>query len=291
MLEDSAEIMHQLSARSAQRYVENVNAPCVHRELVGFERDQWIDSRSSPRRHDACDRGDRDNHHSYPDVAECVRGRHAVEERRQVPHQDVRRPQTRQNTGDRNDHRVLEHEPHVSCTCAPSAVRIPNSRARCATLYDSTPNRPTPAIARAAMANVLSNRADSRGFASRVPRTNRVADLGAGQFQVQNGLETARTVPDRTLSAYAWSDAACATCLLPMCPRLESRVAELTVTITCPTCAKRTVETMPTDRCVIYYECGACGSVIKPKAGDCCVYCSYGDRRCPFIQDSTPCPG
>jgi len=27
MLEDSAEIMHQLSARSAQRYVEDVNAP------------------------------------------------------------------------------------------------------------------------------------------------------------------------------------------------------------------------------------------------------------------------
>jgi hypothetical protein len=68
-------------------------------------------------------------------------------------------------------------------------------------------------------------------------------------------------------------------------------VANLAVTITCPSCAHHSTETMPTDRCVFFHECRGCGSVLKPKPGDCCVYCSYGDRRCPFVQDSTECPG
>jgi len=33
---------------------------------------------------------------------------------------------------------------------------------------------------------------------------------------------------------------------------------------------------MPVDSCQFVYECVSCGDVIKPKAGDCCVNCSYG---------------
>ena len=68
-------------------------------------------------------------------------------------------------------------------------------------------------------------------------------------------------------------------------------MADLIVTITCPSCARRSTETMPTDQCVIFYECGGCGSILKPKSGDCCVYCSYGDKWCPSVQDATECPG
>ncbi len=67
-------------------------------------------------------------------------------------------------------------------------------------------------------------------------------------------------------------------------------MANLSVTIICPTCRHAAVEVMPTDRCVYFYECAGCGTVLQPKTGDCCVYCSYGDKRCPFVQDSTPCP-
>ena len=28
-----------------------------------------------------------------------------------------------------------------------------------------------------------------------------------------------------------------------------------------------------------------CGALLKPKPGDCCVYCSYGDVACPPIQE------
>lgn len=62
-------------------------------------------------------------------------------------------------------------------------------------------------------------------------------------------------------------------------------MVELTATLTCPHCGHSSIETMPTDRCVFFYECLGCGAVLKPKPEDCCVFCSYGDRPCPAIQD------
>ena len=57
-------------------------------------------------------------------------------------------------------------------------------------------------------------------------------------------------------------------------------------TITCPACGHRATETMPTDACQFFYDCKGCKSVLKPMAGDCCVFCSYGDVKCPPIQES-----
>ncbi|MCC6923404.1 MAG: hypothetical protein IT525_10160 [Nitrosomonas sp.] len=55
-------------------------------------------------------------------------------------------------------------------------------------------------------------------------------------------------------------------------------------TLTCPVCGYARTETMPTDACQWFYECGLCHTVLKPKLGDCCVYCSYGTVPCPPIQ-------
>ena len=55
-------------------------------------------------------------------------------------------------------------------------------------------------------------------------------------------------------------------------------------TVTCPECGHRSTHTMPTDACQYIHECAACGVTLKPKPGDCCVYCSYGDVPCPPIQ-------
>jgi hypothetical protein len=57
-------------------------------------------------------------------------------------------------------------------------------------------------------------------------------------------------------------------------------------TITCPRCGLKATETMPTDACRYAYECSFCGTLLKPKAGDCCVFCSYGDVPCPPIQEA-----
>lgn len=54
--------------------------------------------------------------------------------------------------------------------------------------------------------------------------------------------------------------------------------------ITCPHCGFSKKETMPTDSCHILYQCEKCGETLWPKAGDCCVYCSYGTVPCPPIQ-------
>lgn len=55
-------------------------------------------------------------------------------------------------------------------------------------------------------------------------------------------------------------------------------------TLTCPVCGHRTTESMPQDACQWYYECERCNSLLKPKPGDCCVFCSYGTVPCPPIQ-------
>ena len=57
-------------------------------------------------------------------------------------------------------------------------------------------------------------------------------------------------------------------------------------TLTCPNCATAKKETMPTDACRFFYVCTGCGARLRPKAGDCCVFCSYGDVPCPPIQEA-----
>ena len=59
--------------------------------------------------------------------------------------------------------------------------------------------------------------------------------------------------------------------------------------ITCPACGFRAEETMPEDACLWYYECRGCGTLLRPKPGDCCVFCSYGDVPCPPIQQGGDC--
>jgi hypothetical protein len=66
----------------------------------------------------------------------------------------------------------------------------------------------------------------------------------------------------------------------------QAAAAEPIVTceLTCPHCRARQIETMPTDACICFYECNGCGTVLRPKPGDCCVFCSYGSNPCPPIQ-------
>jgi len=59
---------------------------------------------------------------------------------------------------------------------------------------------------------------------------------------------------------------------------------KLASVITCPVCGFKKKETMPVDACVHFYECAMCGNMLKPKPGDCCVFCSYGSVPCPVKQ-------
>jgi len=57
-----------------------------------------------------------------------------------------------------------------------------------------------------------------------------------------------------------------------------------TSVIPCPFCGFEKEETMPVDACQFFYECTNCKKIIRPKEGDCCVFCSYGSVKCPGKQ-------
>lgn len=57
--------------------------------------------------------------------------------------------------------------------------------------------------------------------------------------------------------------------------------------VICPNCGYTEIKTMPTDACEYFYECENCKTILKPKQGDCCVYCSYGSVKCPPMQQKT----
>ena len=70
----------------------------------------------------------------------------------------------------------------------------------------------------------------------------------------------------------------------------EDMTVILESTITCPSCGTVKAEIMPTDACQFFYDCTGCGELLKPKAGDCFVFCSYGSVPCPPLQaGETPC--
>lgn len=52
----------------------------------------------------------------------------------------------------------------------------------------------------------------------------------------------------------------------------------------CPHCAGDEELEMPVDACRFFHECAHCQRLLRPRDGDCCVFCSYGSLPCPPIQ-------
>ncbi|MEO8040045.1 MAG: GDCCVxC domain-containing (seleno)protein [Betaproteobacteria bacterium] len=50
--------------------------------------------------------------------------------------------------------------------------------------------------------------------------------------------------------------------------------------LTCPECAHAQAERVPAGEGSVLYQCSACRVLLRPKQGDCCVLCSYGDVPC-----------
>jgi amino-acid N-acetyltransferase len=59
--------------------------------------------------------------------------------------------------------------------------------------------------------------------------------------------------------------------------RFESR-------LTCPSCGSGFVKAMPLDASLCLLRCPSCGAGMRPRPGDCCVFCSFGDVPCPPRQ-------
>jgi len=56
--------------------------------------------------------------------------------------------------------------------------------------------------------------------------------------------------------------------------------------LTCPKCGFTKAESMPTEACQFFYKCAGCETVLRPKPGDCCVFCSFGTVGCPSKQSA-----
>lgn len=59
--------------------------------------------------------------------------------------------------------------------------------------------------------------------------------------------------------------------------------------VACPVCGGESTAIMPTDACLFFWDCPRCKAVIRPKTGDCCVFCSYGSVVCPPMQGADGC--
>jgi hypothetical protein len=59
--------------------------------------------------------------------------------------------------------------------------------------------------------------------------------------------------------------------------------------LTCPHCGGTAQETMPLDACLFFYDCKNCKALLRPKRGDCCVFCSFGSMPCPPKQERPDC--
>jgi hypothetical protein len=59
--------------------------------------------------------------------------------------------------------------------------------------------------------------------------------------------------------------------------------------LTCPHCGHAKLETMPSDACLFFHQCEQCKTLLRPRSGDCCVFCSYGFVKCPPVQQNNGC--
>jgi mercuric ion transport protein len=73
------------------------------------------------------------------------------------------------------------------------------------------------------------------------------------------------------------------------CTSVSNKVIINKSLMTCPYCRHQKTEDMPTDACLWFYECENCKTLLIPKKGDCCVFCSYGDIKCPPMQRPESC--
>lgn len=50
--------------------------------------------------------------------------------------------------------------------------------------------------------------------------------------------------------------------------------------VTCPACGHSEAQPLTHGEGRLLHQCGSCRVLLRPKQGDCCVLCSYGDRPC-----------
>lgn len=61
----------------------------------------------------------------------------------------------------------------------------------------------------------------------------------------------------------------------------------LDAVLRCPFCLGEELLRMPENFCEILRPCRFCRRIIRPRPGDCCVYCSFATVPCPPHQQES----
>ena len=59
-----------------------------------------------------------------------------------------------------------------------------------------------------------------------------------------------------------------------------SSAKKITGNLTCPKCNHKQSMEIPTSSCLAFYKCEKCSNIISANKS-CCVFCDYGDKKCP----------
>jgi hypothetical protein len=65
-----------------------------------------------------------------------------------------------------------------------------------------------------------------------------------------------------------------------------SNVNTLLSIITCPSCEGHEALEIPQGYSQHLYRCPSCSIILKPKSGDCCIFCSFGNLDCSSAEQN-----
>ncbi|WP_305848903.1 GDCCVxC domain-containing (seleno)protein [Polynucleobacter sp. AP-Ainpum-60-G11] len=67
---------------------------------------------------------------------------------------------------------------------------------------------------------------------------------------------------------------------------MNSKNNEFHSTITCPFCLQSETLGIPVGGSQHLYRCRACNAILRPKSGDCCIFCSFGNIDCSSSEQN-----
>ncbi|QWE09641.1 hypothetical protein AOC20_06215 [Polynucleobacter ibericus] len=56
--------------------------------------------------------------------------------------------------------------------------------------------------------------------------------------------------------------------------------------VTCPHCDASEAIHIERGTSHHFYRCRSCSAILKPKSGDCCILCSFGNRDCSSSEQN-----
>lgn len=65
-----------------------------------------------------------------------------------------------------------------------------------------------------------------------------------------------------------------------MCKKMINKIIG---NLTCPKCNHQQPFEIPAKSCQAFYKCSGCNRIIQAQKS-CCVFCDYGDRKCPVAE-------